>query len=113
MRGLYDLSARIIDREITIVSPGVFALGYVDQRRIFVVQVIGRSDTDLRAELKRWIGQYDKFKFEYSPSSYDAFERECELFHDFGEQRILDNEVHPIRPKGTPWTCPRCTIYTR
>jgi hypothetical protein len=38
-----------------------------------------------------------------------AFEKECHLFHDFGETS-LDNKIHPARPSGSNWKCPRCRI---
>lgn len=41
-----------------------------------------------------------------------AFEKECALYHDFGgPQGQLDNEVHPARPEGTDWQCPRCDVF--
>ena len=48
------------------------------------------------------------FKYGYFPSSEAAFQKECEIFHDVKPPRNL---VHPGRPKGTSWECPRCRIF--
>lgn len=37
-----------------------------------------------------------------------AFEKECHLYHDFNPP---DNTVHPARPAGTQYLCPRCGDY--
>jgi hypothetical protein len=54
------------------------------------------------------VGKYKRFKYGYASSAKAAFEKECKLYHDF-EPR--DNEVHPARPAGTNWECPRCPIF--
>jgi hypothetical protein len=43
-------------------------------------------------------------------SSQTAFERECDLFHDFSPP---GNRLHPDRPRGTRWRCHRCEIFPR
>ena len=40
-----------------------------------------------------------------------AFEKECVNYHDFGESKLLDNSIHPDRPAGSGWKCPRCSIF--
>jgi hypothetical protein len=37
-----------------------------------------------------------------------AFEKECSLYHDFESQ---DNLLHPRRPTGSGWLCPRCRLF--
>jgi hypothetical protein len=34
-----------------------------------------------------------------------AFEKECEMFHQF---MPTGNFLHPSRPPASDWTCPRC-----
>ena len=50
------------------------------------------------------------FKYGYSASSQTAFEKECQLFHDISPP---GNRLHPARPKGTTWRCPRCQMFGR
>jgi hypothetical protein len=42
------------------------------------------------------------------PSAKAAFDKECDLYHDF---KPPDNKVHPARQKGANWTCKRCTVF--
>jgi hypothetical protein len=83
-------------------SAGAFALGRLDQGRFFVRRT-GRSDTDMAALLKDFIGRYDAFKFRTYASTRRAYEKECRLFHDF---KPKDNDSHPEKPKGKHITCP-------
>jgi hypothetical protein len=69
---------------------------------------VGRSDADVKERLRECIGAGTHFKFDYFQSEREAFERECELFHDI---RPPGNFVHPGRPKGTTLRCPRCRIF--
>jgi hypothetical protein len=55
MNGSYPLTDRAIDQEILRVSPGNYALGYMEDDT-FVVFYVGRSDSDLRAKLHAWVG---------------------------------------------------------
>jgi hypothetical protein len=89
-------------------GPGAYALGHLGYYGAFQVRYVGRSDADPNARLKSHIGSYAYFKHAYYPTAHEAFVRECVLFHDFGEL-TLDNAIHPARPQGTSWTCPRCT----
>jgi len=117
--GPYRLDNETINREVTRTSPGAYALGHVEQRKkneemvkTFIVEYVGRSDDDINSRLKNWVGsKYSEFKFEYYGSPKAAFEKECNLYHDWGEKEILDNDRHPERPDGTDWKCPRCNIF--
>jgi len=89
-------------------SPGNYALGYLRDGDFFP-KYVGRSDTDLLAEVQKrleWAGKYSHFKCDYASSVKAAFEKECNNYHDF--ERQLDNERHPDRPDGTDYQCPRC-----
>ena len=106
LQGPFSLTAAGIDIAVRKTSGGVFALGSMEGNT-FNIAYVGRSDSDLRAQLKRWIGHYDEFKFDYFGSPKAAFEKECNLFHDYGGP-TLDNKAHPARAKGRRWKCPRC-----
>lgn len=60
MNGSYPLTDRSIDEQILRVSPGNYALGYMEDDA-FVVFYVGRSDSDLRAKLHAWVGAPSEF----------------------------------------------------
>ena len=108
MNGPYELTNEKIDQTITRTTPGNYALGYVRELTFYVLYV-GRSDDDVNARLKQWVGhsRYTHFMFSYARSSRDAFEKECKNYHDFDVPP--DNKEHPKRPNGTDWKCPVCS----
>lgn len=108
----YALTNEKIDQAVTRTSPGVYALDKTTTGG-FQVNYVGRADVDLNKRLKAWVGsKYKFFKFDYATSPKNAFEKECELWHDYGgPQGKLDNEKHPQRPNGTDWKCPRCKTF--
>jgi hypothetical protein len=108
LRGSFPLDEGTINEEVGYGSPGVYALGR-KQNKTFRVRYFGRSDSDLNAQLKKHIGQYDSFKFEYFDSPEAAFAKQCELYHAFGgPEGKIDNKNHPD-PEGMGWTCPICS----
>lgn len=112
MKGAFPLTLAKINENVTETRAGNYALGYVDDDNIFRVKYVGRSDSDVAARLKQHVGEkYTRFKYSYAPSPKAAFEKECRNYHDFGESRLLDNNIHPDRPKGANWKCPCCNIY--
>jgi hypothetical protein len=111
MDGPYKLSQGEIERNVTKISPGNYALGHISDST-FIVNYVGRSDDDVRERLKDWLGsKYSDFKFSYATSPKAAFEKECRNYHDFGGSEKLDNDKHPQRPSGSGWKCPVCSIF--
>lgn len=110
MHGPYSLDTGTIDARVTKTSPGNYALGYKNNKGVFMVCYVGRSDSDVAARLKSWVGRTSRslFKFSYATSPKAAFEKECHNWHDFEPP---DNIAHPDRPNGTTWTCPRCNHF--
>ena len=110
MRGPFTIDADTIDKKVTRTSPGNYALGKKNEEGTYLVGYVGRSDTDVRARLKSWVGKTRRplFKFSYATSAKAAFEKECENYHDFSPP---GNDSHPARPAGTTWRCPRCSIF--
>jgi hypothetical protein len=106
--GPHRLSFDAIEAAIVDGSPGVFALGRIDSGGKFCVNHVGRADADIKVRLRDFIGSDSLFKYDYYRSAEAAFRKECELFHDVRPPRNL---VHPGRPKGTSWECPRCRIF--
>jgi hypothetical protein len=107
--GPYSLTTTGIDGAVQSISAGAYALGKMNDSGIFVIHRVGRSDTDVGKRLKDYVKDwYPEFLFGYLNSAKAAFEKECHLYHDFSPP---DNFVHPDRPDGSNWKCPRCTIY--
>lgn len=104
---LFALGEKEIDAHITKTSPGVYALDK-HQEGAFTVYYVGRSDTDVNKRLKDWVGKYKYAKFAYASSAKAAFEGECELYH---AHKPTDNVLHPDRPRGSDWKCPRCKNF--
>jgi hypothetical protein len=112
--GLYGplaLNVATIDTQVVGYGPGAYALGKADGD-ILYIKYVGRSDSDLNARLKNWAGTYTDFMYAFFPSAKAAFDKECGLFHDFGGTARLDNKMHPDRPNGSNWTCPRCGNFS-
>lgn len=115
MNGPYNFTQEKIDEIITEKSAGNYALGKVNDEHTFIVEYVGRSDTDLNQEVKARLSltKYSKFKYSYASSAKAAFEKECGNYHDFGGSTSLDNKIHPDRPDDTDWKCPNCDIFDK
>jgi len=115
MSGPYDLTKISIDANVRRTSPGNYVLGKVNDEGTFIVNYVGRSDTDVVQRLSNYIGhtKYKKFKFSYASSPKAAFEKECQNYHDFDGKEKLDNATHPQRPDASFWKCPvsGCVYY--
>lgn len=111
MEGPCILNADAIDSMVTKTSAGNYALGHINKaNNHFIVEYIGRADTDVNERLKQHIREeYDDFKYSYASSPKAAFEKECKNYHEFGgPDGKLNNKIHPDRPEGTSWKCPYC-----
>ncbi|UCE96165.1 MAG: hypothetical protein JSV51_00720 [Candidatus Bathyarchaeota archaeon] len=108
LKGPFSLNEKIIESAVS-VTPGVYALGYIEIGGDFIPKYVGRSDVNINQSLKEWVNtEYSKFKFECCDSAEAAFARECRLYHDWKEQ--LNNQEHP-KKLDTRWKCPCCELY--
>ena len=115
----YPLDTETIDAKVTKKkSAGAYVLGHFRKKKknkeevkVFVPDYVGRSDDDINGRLKKWVGKYPRFKFGYYGSRKAAFEKECNIYHDFGEKETLDNDRHPDRPDDANWKCPQCDVF--
>jgi hypothetical protein len=102
----YAFYTETIDRTVEDDKIGNYALGDVRDNKFYPAYV-GRSDSDLRAELKARLATKSpsrrRFKFSYASSRKEAFDKECRNYHDFSG---LENENHPPRPEGQSYPCP-------
>jgi hypothetical protein len=104
LHGPHPLTGAGVSNNVKGIGAGAYILGYSDKEG-FHVQYAGRSDDDLAGRLQQHTPEYYKeFKYGFLSSAKAAFEKECQLFHDFSPQ---ENKIHPARPRGSNWTCPR------
>jgi len=108
LSGPFTLSDDVIDQQVSRKSPGVYVLDDSDDVLRFHVAHVGSSSVDVNNQLHVHVGAYQNFKYEYCPSPRVAFEKECSLYHDFESQ---ENLLHPRRPAGSGWLCPRCRLF--
>jgi hypothetical protein len=99
-----------IDEAVTRRMPGVYALGHASIDNKFVIDRIGRSDTDLAARLKsdEYKGRFTWFQAAYVGNADAAYHAECELYHSYGGKL---NPNHPARPAGKFHRCNHCPIF--
>jgi len=110
LSGPYTLTAENIDLIVVYKSPGAYALGHLNSEGGYIIDYVGRSDSDINNRLKSWVNKgYNSFKYGYFNSPLSAFEKECTLYHDFGNNR--NNKEHPARPVNSYWLCPVCSFF--
>ena len=108
LQGPFALTDEVIDEEVTLRQPGAYVLEGSTDLVNFRVHYVGRSDTDVNNQLHVHVGSYKRFRYQYCSSGQAAFEKECTLYHDF---EPTFNPIHPQRPRGTGWKCPRCNLF--
>jgi len=108
LQGPFALSDQVIDQEVSQIQPGAYVLEESTDLVHFRVVYVGRSDINLNNQLHVHVGTNKRFRYQYRSSAQAAFEKECAFYHDFEPQ---DNPIHPQRPAGTQWKCPRCNLF--
>jgi len=109
LHGPHSLTAAGVSSDVKGVGPGAYALGNTNDKNLFVISYVGRSDDDLAGRLQQHVLKpYLQFKYGFLPSSAAAFDKECRLYHDFSPP---DNRVHPARPQGTNLRCPVRAVF--
>jgi len=107
--GPYALVSANIELAVTERQrAAIFGLGRIAANGKFHALFVGRTDEDLAAGLRRFIGEYGAFVYGYRASPHAAFLAECELYHLLDPE---DNPTHPARPEGAGWTCPLCRAF--
>jgi len=93
-------------------SASVFVLGGVrkgfDGKPRFKIKRVGHVDGDLGVELRKYMGKYAGFRFKFFRSTRNAYDKECQIYHEF---KPRENDKHPTKPKHTRFVCPiaNCT----
>lgn len=84
------------------------------ENNIWRVKYVGRSDSQLQKEIIQQARLHKmldvegyEFKFSYANNITEAYEKECQNYHDFGENKCLLNERHPKKPAdNNHYHCP-------
>ena len=106
---VYHFQAEVIEHVVVAGQPGNYVLGEKDETGEFYPKFIGRSDTDVKAELRSKLGvlNYGFFKVANSGPN-NAYDLECAQYHGFRTQ--LDNMTHPASTPGSGRTCFLCGL---
>lgn len=105
MRGPFPLNSSRVDILVIPGRPGVYEVSNTADSPVY----LARSDSDLSLALRRWVGKYKFFWFEYAISPKDAYLMECEAFHKCLKAH-LENNLHPGPPDDTKLKCPVCGV---
>ncbi len=106
LNGPLILALDEIRRNVPSNASGVFAIGHLAPPGTFLIASVGISYGSLRDDLAGKIGTASHFRFRVYEGHKQAFEKVCHMYHDF---RPSGNVLHPARPRGAAWTCPRCS----
>ena len=108
---MYEFNKEVIETLLEDGLIGNYALGNKSNNGSFIVNYVGRSDTDLKKRLMQHLDEnhtYSYFKYSVAHSVKEAYFKECKNYHDFGAGVYLDNKNHPARPDGVKEACPYC-----
>jgi len=109
MYGPYDFDEKNVKKMKEWI--GNYALGHMTNEEKFRPEYVGRSDSNLQAELLTRLkthGHHKKFKGSVTTTKQKAFEKECKNFHEF---KPKENKNHPDKPNGTNLKCPYLNKY--
>ena len=103
MRGPFPLNSSRVDILVNPGRPGVYEVS----NTVDAPGYLARSDSDLSLALRRFVGKYKFFWFEYAISPKDAYIMECVAFHKCSKAK-LENNLHPGPPDNEKLKCPVC-----
>ncbi len=109
LSGPFKFTSDGIDNAIDDNKIGNYALGTKNKDgNGLTVSYVGRSDSDLKSELKQRLDthKHPDFKASYANSAEEAYKKECQNYHDFSPS---ENEIHPAKPNSNI-NCPICGI---
>ena len=114
MQGPFPLLRSVILPAVANAPCGNYRLSKSDLGETFVVDYVGRSDTQLAERIADHINEneYKTFVFCAKLTPGSAYRQECSDFHDFGgDIGLLENDPvlgHPHAPEGESLQCPVC-----
>lgn len=109
MNGPFELKDEVVDAKLNKSwKNGNYAFGRINEKGSFLIDYIGRSDTNLCNEIKSRktdpkFKNCTHFEFSYAASEKEAFEKECTNYHEIKPPL---NDIHPDKPNGKDYKCP-------
>jgi hypothetical protein len=104
MRGPYLLRPLQVDISVPGRVGGVYCLAKSPRK----VEIVARTESDLRDAIKSYWNKYEFFWFEPALSSREAFVNECYTYHRYAEKGDLECKDHPVPPDKIEVHCPVC-----
>ena len=93
MNGPYDFDESTLDKEIIHTQSGSYALGHLDLQNNFIIEYVGKSDSDIRGRLRKHMpSSYKMFKFRYAISQKTSHLKEVAELRDYCKSGT--NEIH-------------------
>ena len=105
----YALTTSSVAETVTQTAPGVFILGQTIDGT-FHVKYVGWDAEDIAAAIKFQVGLFNRYKYEYTASAEEAFEKVCILYHMFLPAR---NKAHPEWQGHPHAECPMCDMFEK
>ncbi len=103
---VFPFTVASIEINVKKIAGGVYVLDPPDPRHRTAVGFVGRSDKDVAESLQRQVkAGYKEFAFTYTSSVLQAYDKECEMWHEW---KPIANPVHPAKPPGKPMPCAIC-----
>ncbi len=108
LQGPYELTIQQVEHISSAPCCGVFVLGDIDEHGALVAKYIGMANKNIGKRLGDFIDKYPYFKIMRCKKPYDAFEKQCKIYHECSLFSKLDNPMHPTHPEEESWICPVC-----
>ena len=105
----YALTTSSVAETVTQTAPGIFILGQTIEGT-FHVKYVGWDAEDIGAAIKFQVGLFNRYKYEYTLSAEEAFEKVCILYHMFLPAR---NKAHPEWQGHSDVECPMCDMFAK
>jgi len=102
----FPFTLQAIEDEVRRTAPGAYVLDPPESRVRVAGAFVGRSDTDVANNLIRHLKTgYKTFAYTYVKSPLEAYNIECEMWHEW---KPAPNPLHPSVPAGIKTLCPVC-----
>ena len=89
MNGPYDYDVATLEKTITHTQPGNYALGYLDSENNFIIEYVGKSDSDVRGRLKEHLSsKYKMFKFCHTISQKASYLKEVSEIRNYYKSKV-------------------------
>lgn len=104
--GPMPLTRGIIGTTFRRKTAGAYVIGSRSPDQVMLVPYVGRSDDDLGGRLLTHVGNYDAFSYILADLPKQAYELQCELYHELKPSK---NPQHPHKPADVQCACPVCS----